>query len=83
VVCYKGKGCTACNHSGYKGRLGLYEVLPIGEEIKALVLQGANATEIKKTAIAVGMKTLRMSGLEKVKDGLTSIEEVEGSTFTD
>lgn len=83
VVCYKGKGCTACNNSGYKGRLGLYEVLPIGEEIKALILEGANATEIKKTAIAVGMKTLRMSGLEKVKDGLTSIEEVEGSTFTD
>jgi type IV pilus assembly protein PilB len=83
VVCYKGKGCTTCNNSGYKGRLGLYEVLPIGEEIKALILQGANATEIKKTAIAVGMKTLRMSGLEKVKDGLTSIEEVEGSTFTD
>lgn len=83
IVCYKGKGCTACSNKGYKGRLGLYEVLPVGDEIKALILQGANADELKKKAIAVGMKTLRMSGLEKIREGLTSVEEVEGSTFTD
>ncbi|MFI5303190.1 MAG: type IV-A pilus assembly ATPase PilB [Nitrospiria bacterium] len=83
VVCYRGKGCTACSNNGYKGRLGLYEVLPIGEEIKSLILQGANAEEIKRKAIAVGMKTLRMSGLEKIRAGLTSVEEVEGSTFSD
>ncbi len=83
MVTYKGKGCPTCNNNGYKGRLGLYEVLPIGEEIKALILEGANATEIKKKAIALGMKTLRMSGLEKIKGGLTSVEEVTESTFTD
>ena len=83
VVCYKGKGCTACNNKGYKGRLGLYEVLTIGDEIRTQILQGANADELKKTAIACGMKTLRMSGLEKIKAGLTSVEEVEGSTFSD
>jgi type IV pilus assembly protein PilB len=83
MVTYKGKGCPTCNNNGYKGRLGLYEVLPIGEEIKALILEGANPTEIKKKAISLGMKTLRMSGLEKIKGGLTSVEEVTESTFSD
>ncbi|MHB8481501.1 MAG: type IV-A pilus assembly ATPase PilB [Nitrospiria bacterium] len=83
VTCYKGKGCTTCNDTGYKGRLGLYEVLPIGDEIRGLILQGANADEIKKKAISLGMKTLRMSGLEKIKAGVTTVEEVAESTFTD
>jgi type IV pilus assembly protein PilB len=83
VKCYRGKGCTACNGSGYKGRIGLYEVMPLKEEIKELILEGASADEIKKTAIRLGMKTLRMSGLTKIKEGVTSVEEVLRATFGD
>jgi type IV pilus assembly protein PilB len=80
---YKGKGCPICNHTGYKGRLGLYEVMPMKEEIKELVLSRASASEIKKEAIRLGMKTLRQSGIIKIKDGLTSIEEVLRTTIED
>ncbi len=73
---FKGKGCPSCNNSGYKGRVALYEVLPIKEEIKELILEGASAQEIKRVAIRLGMKTLRRSGLNKAKEGVTSIEEV-------
>lgn len=83
VVSYKGEGCSVCSNTGYKGRVALYEVMPVKEEIKELILQGASALEIKKTAIKLGMKTLRMSGLTKVKEGLTSLEEVIGTTFAD
>lgn len=83
VVCYKGEGCNTCNNTGYKGRVALYEVMPVKEEIKELILQGASALEIKRLAIKLGMKTLRMSGLTKIKEGLTSIEEVVGTTFAD
>jgi type IV pilus assembly protein PilB len=83
VVSYKGEGCNACNNTGYKGRIALYEVMPVKEEIKELILQGASALDIKKLAIKLGMKTLRMSGLAKVKEGLTSLEEVVGTTFAD
>jgi type IV pilus assembly protein PilB len=83
VTCYKGKGCSACNNSGYKGRIALYEVMPVGSDIKEMVLEGASADELKKTAIRLGMKTLRMSGLSKVKEGITSIEEVLRVTFGD
>jgi type IV pilus assembly protein PilB len=83
VVSYKGEGCNTCNNTGYKGRVALYEVMPVKEEIKELILQGASALDIKKAAIKLGMKTLRMSGLSKVKEGLTSLEEVVGTTFAD
>jgi len=83
VKCYKGKGCPACGNSGYKGRIALYEVMPVGTEIKEMVLEGASADELKKTAIRMGMKTLRMSGLTKVQEGVTSIEEVMRVTFGD
>jgi len=83
AVCYKGKGCQTCADTGYKGRVALYEVMPIGEEVRELVLQGASADEIKKRAIGAGMKTLRMSGLAKVREGLTTLEEVVESTFSD
>jgi type IV pilus assembly protein PilB len=81
VKCYKGKGCPACNGSGYKGRIALYEVMPVGSEIKEMVLEGASADEIKKTAIRLGMKNLRMSGLTKIKEGITSMDEVFRITF--
>jgi type IV pilus assembly protein PilB len=80
---YKGKGCSICNNTGYKGRLGLYEVMPMKEEIKELVLSRASNSEIKKEAIRLGMKTLRQSGISKIKDGVTTIEEVLRSTIED
>jgi type IV pilus assembly protein PilB len=81
--CYKGKGCISCNGSGYRGRSALYEVLPITSEIREMVLEGASSDDLKKTAIRLGMKSLRMSGLTKVKEGVTSIEEVMRVTFGD
>jgi type IV pilus assembly protein PilB len=83
VKCYRGKGCSVCNGSGYKGRIALYEVMPVTSEIKELVLEGASADEIKKTAVKLGMKTLRMSGVNKIKEGMTSVEEVLRVTFGD
>jgi type IV pilus assembly protein PilB len=83
VKAYKGKGCPTCNNSGYKGRIALYEVMLIGPEIKEMVLEGASADELKKTAMRMGMKTLRQSGLSKVKEGTTSLEEVMRVTFGD
>jgi type IV pilus assembly protein PilB len=83
VKVYKGKGCPHCNNSGYKGRLALYEIMPIGPEIKEMVLEGASADELKKTAMRMGMKSLRQSGLTKVKEGITSLEEVMRVTFGD
>ncbi len=83
VVSYKGEGCDVCNKTGYKGRVALYEVMPIKDEIKELILQGASVFDIKKQAITSGMKTLRRSGLLKVRSGLTSLEEVVENTFPD
>ncbi len=83
VTCYRGRGCPVCNGSGYKGRIALYEVMPVGSEIREMILEGASADDLKKTAVRLGMKTLRMSGLRKVKEGITSIEEVMRVTFGD
>jgi type IV pilus assembly protein PilB len=73
---FKGRGCGACNGTGYKGRVGLYEVMEISEGIRDLIMVGATAVEIKRKALEEGMLTLRMSGLEKIKAGITTIEEV-------
>jgi type IV pilus assembly protein PilB len=81
--CFKGKGCPMCNGTGYKGRIALYEVMPIRDELKELILEGASTADIKKTAIRLGMKTLRMSGLTKVAEGVTTIDEVMRVTFGD
>jgi type IV pilus assembly protein PilB len=80
VVPKKGKGCEKCNHTGYKGRVGLYEVMDITDELRELVLVGASGLELRRKAIEDGMLTLRASGLRKVKDGLTTIEEVARET---
>ncbi|MDD5434216.1 MAG: type IV-A pilus assembly ATPase PilB [Nitrospira sp.] len=80
-VCYKGKGCQTCNNTGYKGRVALYEVMFIDEDVKELILEGASATDIKKKAVVNGMKTLRMSGLTKLREGVTTIEEILRTTF--
>jgi type IV pilus assembly protein PilB len=76
VKVMKGKGCERCNNSGYKGRVGLYEVLEVNDELRELILVGASALELKKKAIENGMITLRRSGLIKVREGLTTLEEV-------
>ena len=76
VKVMKGKGCDKCNSSGYKGRVGLYEVLEVNDELRELILVGASALELKKKAIENGMITLRRSGLIKVRDGQTTLEEV-------
>ncbi|HWZ42269.1 MAG TPA: type IV-A pilus assembly ATPase PilB [Candidatus Saccharimonadales bacterium] len=81
VKIYKGKGCTTCNGSGYKGRAGLYEVMEVDDEIRELILVGASAVELKKKAIERGMITLRRSGLRKVMDGVTTLEEVARETL--
>ncbi len=83
IKVYKGKGCPTCNGSGFKGRVGIYEVMVLNDEIKELILEGANTDELKKAAVRGGMKTLRMSGLTHVKNGVTSIEEVLRVTFGD
>ncbi len=82
-VCYRGKGCPKCNGTGYKGRVGFYQVMPMLEEIRELVLNGANTSEIKRESMRLGIKTMRQSGLTKLKEGVTSFEEVLRVTVTD
>ncbi len=81
VQIMKGKGCATCNKTGYKGRTGLYEVMEVDDEIRELVLVGASAVELKKKAIERGMITLRRSGLTKVAQGWTTLEEVARETI--
>jgi type IV pilus assembly protein PilB len=76
VTVYHGRGCGACNNSGYKGRVGLYEVMDINDELRELILVGASALELKKKALETGMITLRRSGLIKIAAGLTTMDEV-------
>ena len=76
----RGAGCEKCNKTGYKGRVGLYEVLEVTDELRELVLVGASALELRRKAIEEGMITLRQSGLRKVKAGMTTVEEVARET---
>jgi len=76
---YKAVGCSACN-SGYKGRVGIYQVMPISEEIQKIILADGSALDIARQAEAEGVRTLRQSGLQKVMQGLTSLEEVVAVT---
>jgi type IV pilus assembly protein PilB len=80
VVPMKGTGCEKCNNTGYKGRVGLYEVMDVTEELRELILVGASGLELRRKAMEEGMLTLRQSGLRKVKGGLTTIEEVARET---
>src|SRR5207244_587013 len=77
---YRGAGCKICNGSGYKGRVGLYEVMEMTAELKEAVILNATVVELKKIAIAGGMTTLRRSGVLKVAEGVTTIEEVVRET---
>jgi type IV pilus assembly protein PilB len=80
VVIQHGRGCATCNNTGYKGRVGLYEVMEINDDLRELILVGASALELKRKALESGMISLRRSGLTKVAAGLTTIEEVVRET---
>ncbi|HWP76676.1 MAG TPA: type IV-A pilus assembly ATPase PilB [Methylomirabilota bacterium] len=73
---YKGKGCQTCNFTGMKGRVAIYEVMPVSTEIRDLILRNATTNEIQDAACSQGMKTLRQNALQKVIDGVTTVEEV-------
>ncbi|HVO18020.1 MAG TPA: type IV-A pilus assembly ATPase PilB [Anaeromyxobacter sp.] len=76
-------GCKSCNDRGYKGRVAVYEVMPLWDGLKELVIQGCSAAELKQEAIRLGFKTLRMAALDKVKQGVTSLSEAVGNTAPD
>ncbi|HPE44437.1 MAG TPA: type IV-A pilus assembly ATPase PilB [Deltaproteobacteria bacterium] len=83
VECFTGRGCPMCGNTGFKGRIALYEVMPITEAVRELILMGASASEVKNQAISEGMKTLRQSGLTKILDGTTSVAEILRTTMAD
>lgn len=75
-VIYKSKGCQKCFHTGFKGRIGIFEIMVLDDNLKSLVLRSFDSNLIKKEALKQGMLTLRMDGIQKVLDGVTTIEEV-------
>jgi len=83
MTIYKGTGCDTCSNTGYKGRVGLFEIMPISDEIQELILIGASARELRRKSIEEGMISLRQSGLIKIRDGVTTIEEVLRETVKD
>jgi type IV pilus assembly protein PilB len=80
---FHGRGCNNCGRTGYRGRLAVYEVMVMHEGLKELILKGASAMELKREAVKLGMNTLRMSALEKVRQGLTTVDETIRVTDTD
>ena len=80
---YRGRGCSACNDTGYKGRVGIYQVMPMFDEIKEMVLTGANTAELKQESMRLGVKTMRQSALTKMMEGVTTLEEVLRTTVAD
>lgn len=83
IPLYKGTGCKHCSNTGFKGRIAIYEVMPVNENVKELILKGASSTDLKKEAIKSGLSTLRKSALNKMKQGLTTVEEVLRITSAD
>ena len=84
-ILYKGRGegCKLCSGTGYKGRLAVFEVMELTEELKEFILSGASSLEIKREGIRQGMRTLRQSALRKLKEGVTTVEEVVRNTAAD
>jgi len=83
VTIYRGlgEGCQTCSGTGYKGRIGLFEVMPVNQSMRELILSGGTAEEVRHQALAEGMISLRRSGLEKIKAGITTVEEVLRETI--
>jgi type IV pilus assembly protein PilB len=73
---YKGKGCDDCNHKGYAGRLGIYEIMPVTEKLREIIIQRPTSEQLFKAAVSEGMITMMRDGMDKVSSGLTTIEEV-------
>ena len=82
IVFYRGRGCEVCRHSGYKGRLGIFELMLMNEETQDLIVKRAPLSEVRNSALANGMKTLKMDGFQKVVEGRTTVEEVMRVVFT-
>ncbi len=80
---YKGRGCTTCNDTGYKGRVGFYQVMPMFEDLREMVLSGANTAELKQESMRLGVKTMRQAALTKMAEGVTTLEEVLRTTISD
>jgi type IV pilus assembly protein PilB len=80
---YRGRGCAACNNTGYKGRTGLYEYMPMNDQLRDLINRGSSTEQLRDLALQTGMVPLRNSGLEKVFDGITTIEEVVRETVSE
>ena len=76
VECFEAKGCPRCGKTGYRGRVGIYEVMEVTEEIRSLVMRRASSDEIGRAAVAGGMRRLRDDGLAKVRAGVTSLAEI-------
>ena len=76
IQLYRGRGCEDCNQRGYRGRVGMYEAMVVTEDIRELILSGASAVELRRKALEEGMIGLRQSGLQKIRDGITTIDEV-------
>ena len=83
VTIYKGRGCQICNDTGYKGRVGFYQVMPMFEGIREMVLSGANTAEIKEESMRQGVKTMRQAALTKMIEGVTTLEEALRTTISD
>ena len=77
---FKGRGCDRCSNTGYKGRVGLYEVLEIEDDLREMILSGGSAFELRQKAVQNGMMTLRGSGLQKIREGMTTVDEVVRET---
>jgi type II secretory ATPase GspE/PulE/Tfp pilus assembly ATPase PilB-like protein len=83
VEFYRGKGCKACHNTGYRGRTAIFEILVVNDKIQDLILRNASSAEIRLEAIKAGMRTLRDDGLIKVRQGLTTVDEVVRVTLLD
>jgi type IV pilus assembly protein PilB len=82
VVLYRGRGCELCRHTGYKGRTGIYELMLMNEEVQDLIVKRAPLSEVRRAALASGMKSLKSDGFQKVMEGLTTVEEIMRVVFT-
>jgi type IV pilus assembly protein PilB len=83
LTLYRGKGCPTCNFTGLKGRLAIYEVMPVNQALRDMILKNVSAAEIRQAAQAQGMKTLRQAGLQKVIDGVTTMDEIVRATVAE
>ena len=80
---YRGRGCAVCNNTGFKGRTGLYELMVINDQIRSLINHNASTEQIRDVALQTGMTALRQSGMEKVYNGTTTIDEIIRETVAD